>query len=176
MLVGQDLKDNAVAILENLYAEIEVGFYQSGGYDQALLDQARRGIDEFVMQVLSADSALNPEYTAMAEFAAELVYFSYNHPSEFAEMFAESAVKWNRDIDIRTALGICHLLAFFGSVCDDHDYCLDPASDTPLLKLIDQVEVPVRSFGPNTLLHVLQEYRSTLVNEPVAAGSLNIGR
>lgn len=171
MLVGQDLKDGAVAILENIYTEIEVGFYQSGGHDQALLEQARNVIDDFMMRVLDTDVAVNPGYTAMAEFAAEIVYFGYHHPDEFTEMFSESAVKWNHDIDIRTPSGICHLRTFFGSICDDHEYCLDPSSDTPLLKLISQVELPVRSFGPNRLLSLLQEYRGTLVGGPDVTGT-----
>lgn len=171
MLVGQDLKDSAIAILENLYAEMEVGFYQSGGHDQALLEQARKVIDDFMVRVLDADVAVNPGYTAMAEFASELVYFSYHHPDEFADMFSESAVKWNHDIDIRTPSGIYHLRTFFGSICDDHEYCLDRSSETPLFKLISQVELPVRSFGPNRLLAILQEYRGTLVSGPKVTGA-----
>lgn len=167
MLTGQDLRDTAVSILEKLYSEIEIDFYQAGGHDQDALAQVRKSIDEFMKRVLDTDIAVNPEYTKMAELAAELVYFSYHHPQEFAELFSESAVEWNHDIDIRTVVGFDHLFTFYRCVCDDHDYCLDPSSDKPLLKLIDQVDTPVGSFGPNTLLGVLQDYRRTLGAESV---------
>jgi hypothetical protein len=173
VLVGQNLKDHAISILENLFTEIEIGFYQVGGYDQTVLDDVQRSIDEFVLRILDTDISPNSEFTEMAEFAAELVYFSYHHPEEFSEMFAESAVKWNHDIDVRTAPGICHLLTFFQCIRDDHDYCLDPASKEPLLKLMDQVQLPVRSFGPNTLLFAMQHYRSTLINKPTSEDRLS---
>lgn len=177
MLVGQDLKDHAISILENVLPVIEIGYYEAGDYDQSALDEVRKSVGEFMSRVLETDIPINPEYTKKAELAAELVHFSYSHPDEFGEMFAESAVEWNHDIDIRTTSGFHHLLTFLGSICDDHSYCLDPASEKPLVKLIDQFEVPVRSFGPNTLLSAMQEYRNTLVGKPaVETGALNIGR
>ncbi|MCS4088483.1 hypothetical protein [Rhizobium sp. BK176] len=171
MLAGQELKAHAVAILENLYPEIEIGFYQSGGHDKVALAHVRKSVDDFMKMVLDTEVAVNSEFTKMAELAAELVYLGYHYPDEFAEMFSESSRNWNRDIDIRTVGGFDHLFTFYRSVCDDHDYCLDPRSDKPLVKLMDQIGGPVRSFGPNKLLAALQEYRRCLAADPAPSVS-----
>jgi hypothetical protein len=167
MYVGQELKDHAVSILDNLYPEIEINFFQSGGYDMDVMSQVRECIKDFTKRVVDTHVVVNPSFTKMAELAAELVYFGYHHPSEFGEMFSESAREWNGDIDVRTAGGLDRLFTFYASVCDDHDYCLDPTSDKPLVKLLEQVKVPGSSFGPNKLLSALQDYRNTLAAELV---------
>lgn len=159
-LVAQELKDDALAILENLYPEIEIAYFQAGNYDETRLDAARAEIDRFQERILSKEVSINPNYVKTSELAAELVHFSYRYPEEFLAIFNESEI--TRDIDVRTVDGVFALGNFFSAIGDDHSYCLDPASDTPLLKGYWQFKSHVKLVNPKELLESLQAYRSDL--------------
>ncbi len=162
VLTGQDLKIDALEILGGMYAEIEISYYQTGQHRPGDLEAARAEIGRLNKTISSNDVAANPRHTKNNELAAELVHFSYRYPEEFAEIFSESEMNWDRDINIRTAHGLFALASFLRSICDDHSYCLDPASEIPRLKADWQFKHHVPLVNPNELLEALQGYRRRL--------------
>ncbi len=156
---GKELKDSAIAILENLFSEIEIALYQSGGYAPGALDGARETIETLQKAVLDEGKAVNPRYRSKAELAAELVFFAHTHPEHFAQVFQESEMIWHRDMDVRTPNGVFQLWSFFTQLCDDHSYGLDTSSEIPLLKGDWQFKSFQPLTGPEEVLKALQGYR-----------------
>lgn len=161
---GVKLKESAIAILENLYPEIDIALYQSGGYAPGALDGARETIENLRKAVLDEGKAVNPRYQSKAELAAELVYFAYTHPEHFAQVFRESEMTWHRDMDARTPNGLFQMWSFYTQLCDDHSYGLDTSSEIPLLKGDWQFSAFQPLTGPEEVLSALQVYRGVVEN------------
>jgi hypothetical protein len=159
---GTALKDSAIAILENLYPEIEIALYQSGEYAPGALEGARETIEVLQKAVLDERVAVNPGYLCVSELAAELVYFAHTHPEHFAQVFLESEMTWHRDMDVRTPKGIFQLWSFYTQLCDDHSYSLDTSSEIPLLKGDWQFASFQPLTGPDDVLRALQVYRASV--------------
>jgi len=159
---ADELKDSAIAILENLYPEIEIALYQSGEYAPGALESAREAIEFFQKAVLDKEEGVNPRYRRMSELAAELVHFAHSHPEHFAKVFQESAMTWHRDMDVRTPNGIFQLWSFYTQICDDHSYSLDTSSDVPLLKGDWQFDTFKPLTGPDEIIAALQTYRGSV--------------
>jgi hypothetical protein len=165
MIKDSELKDSAIAILENLYPEIEIALYQSGGYAPGDLHEARQSIEALQVAVLDKSVSVNPSYRSTSVLAAELVHFAYQHPEHFAQVFEESEMTWHRDMDVRTPNGIFQLWSFFTQFCDDHSYSLDTTTDVPRLKGDWQFKPHARLTHPNELITALQAYRASVEME-----------
>jgi hypothetical protein len=162
---GAQLKDSAIAILENLYPEIEIALYRSGGYASETLEGAREAIEALQKAVLDEGKAVNPRYHCKAELAAELVYFAHTHPEHFAQVFQESDMTWHRGMDARTPQGIFQLWSFYSQISDDHSYSLDMSGAIPLLKGDWQFGTFKSLAGPSDIIAALQGYRKSVEQE-----------
>jgi hypothetical protein len=175
MVKGDQLKEAAIAILENLLPEIEMSLYRLGRYSPDEMEAARSTIEDFQIAVLDNHKTVNPEYWSKSEFAAELVYFAHTFPEHFSLVFDESEMTWHRDIDVRMPGGLFNLWTFYSSLVDDHSYSLDTDGNIPKLK----GDWQFAGFKPLTCLEeiipALQNFRETVEKEIALGSEMSIG-
>lgn len=162
MITGDELKQEAKAILPLALEEAKLAWYQAGNYNDDWLSSAEEIANLFVGRI-DALTPPNPQYTRMAELAAELIYMSWHHEEELSETLGLLKRVPSDNISVRDIRGICRIHDFYRAVIDDHEYSMKTVDEKPVVTWCDY-DNNWRTITPNILIEALQNYREELEN------------
>lgn len=162
MITGDELKQEAKAILPLALEEAKLAWYQAGNYNDDWLTSAEE-ISHLFAAFIDAPTPPNPRYTRMAELAAELIYMSWYHEEELSYSLGLLKREPSDNISLRDIKGICRIHDFYRAVIDDHEYSLSSAADRPIVTWCDY-DNNETTINPNILIEALQHYREQLEN------------
>lgn len=160
METGESLKLEAKNILPIALEEAKLAWYQAGNYDDDWLTSAEEIAILFAKRI-DDHTPPSPQYTRMAELAAELIYMSWYHEEELSNSLEILKRKPSDRISVRDIKGLSRIHDFYRAVCDDHEYSLNLLGGGPIITICGENDVTIT---PNSLIEALQNYRELLEN------------
>lgn len=160
MITGEKLKQEAKDILPKALEEAKLAWYQDGNYDDVWLKSAEE-ISAIFSSRIDAPTPPSPQYTRMAELAAELIYMSWHHEDELSNSLEVLKREPSDRISIRNIKGFSRIHDFYRAVCDDHEYSLDLSANGPIITMYGENDFTIT---PNSLIEALQNHREVLEN------------